>query len=178
VLIDQGEPELALFIIRIGGADPDDRTPVELPRDPHLAVVEADRINIRRAFGGGSVHFLPSSVFDKLRNYVKAAQANRPDPARFQFVVEVRASAEVQNGTTRVVVSGLRVQMFDTRAGTRSKAEDVRFDGGPFLRPVVVNQQGVRLVRPWSEAQQLDSARYVKQVEGIVQRLLQGAQGR
>jgi hypothetical protein len=65
--------------------------------------------------------------------------------------------------------------MEDRVAGTVSAPVDVPFQGGPFLRPVVVSPQGPRLIRPFDEAQGLDAARYVRQVENVVQGMLQRA---
>ncbi|MBX3471876.1 MAG: hypothetical protein KF878_33895, partial [Planctomycetes bacterium] len=168
VLVDQGNPELAGFILRIGGVESGDAGRAELPRDPHVAVVEADRVNVRQAFGG-VVNFLPTRAFDRLRAYV------RSQGDRYRFIVDVRSEVVTRGVHPQVFATGLRVRMEDRQAGTVSAPVDIPFQGGPYLRPVVVSPQGPRLVRPFDEAQGLDAARYVKQVEAAVQNLLQRA---
>jgi len=165
VLLDQGHPELARFVLRAGGLDPDARVAVELPRDPHLQVVEAQATVVRHALGG-EVQFLPTRVFDALREQVAAAGD------RLRFTVEVRSRVEREDGQVRVYADGLWLRMEDTVARTLAPPWKLEFEGGPYLRTVSVDPQGRKTIRPFDEAHGLTPALYVRRLADEVRRRL------
>ena len=167
VLVDQGYPELAGFILRVGGVEEAGPARGELPRDPFVTVVETEQAYARQVFG--RVHFLPTLAFDRLREYV------RSQTDKLAFVIEVRSEIEQTGIHPQMYVRELRVRMENRTAGTWSPPEVVKLEGGRFLRPVSVDPQGRRVVRPWDQSHGLDPKPAIKQVEGIVQRMVRDA---
>ena len=168
ILVEQGYPELAGFMRRIGGVDPHDDFRRSLPRDPHLVLLEADVVVIRRAFGG-VVRFQSTTAFDTLRRWIESQKV------RWRFRIEVRSHV-VPGLHPQVYATGLRVRLEDPAAGTRTAWTDVAFKDR-YLRPVVVDSQGRRLVRSFDRAHRFDGATVIKKVEGIVQSMVQRAKG-
>ncbi len=171
ILRDEGRYELADFLLRIGGVEGGAQaTAPELPADPHLVVVEADKVNVRRAFGG-VVRFQPTRVFDALRAQVRA----RGDD-RFRVVIQVRSEPTASIPPV-IQARGLWVRVEDKVANTISRTEKVEFQGGPFMRLVTVDAHG-RIVAPWERSRDLSAQRYIAEVEAVVKRLLAEAGAR
>jgi serine/threonine protein kinase len=169
ILREEGRYELADFLLRIGGVT--DGAPAQapaLPSDPHLVIVEADKVNIRRAFGG-VVRFQTTRVFDGLRAHVRERSGGR-----FRVVLQVRSEATVSLPPL-VHAKGVWVRVEDKVASTLSRTERVDFEGGPFVRQVTVDAQG-RIVAAWERARDLPAQRYIDAIEAAAKRLLAEAE--
>ncbi len=166
ILLEQGYPELSQFILRIGGVDDAGRTAAELPRDPHLAVIEASRVNVQRAYGG-VVRFQPTKAFDVLREWIK-----RLPQHRYQVLIEVRSQVVNRGAHPEVTAEGLWVRIVDLRTKTQRPPIQINFVGGPYQRRVSVDSQGRRLVGPFDMSIGLDAKTYVRQVEQAVYAVL------
>jgi serine/threonine protein kinase len=160
ILRDEGQYELAELVLRFAGTGVTEVVgPADLPTDPHLVVVEADRINVRRAFGG-VVRFQATRAFDRLRERVRA----RGD--RFRVVIQVRSEPTATLPPT-IVCRALWVRIEDKVANTVSPMIKVDLLGGPYTRLVTVDSRG-RIVAPFDRAMHLDAASCVAQVETAV----------
>ncbi|MBX3471259.1 MAG: protein kinase [Planctomycetes bacterium] len=170
VLRDDGQHALSEFVLRFGGLEPGVRVgPADLPADPHLAVVEADRVHVRRAFGG-QVRFLPTRAFDPLRERVRA----RGDRWRVSVLVRSSPTASIPPALHCL---GLWVRLEDRLARTISPTARIDFSGGPYARLVTVDAGG-RSVAPFERSRGLDAAPYVARVEEVVMRLIDEAEAR
>ena len=163
ILVEQGLPELADFVRRLGGLSADDSTPP--PRDPHLVVVEASAVNLRSAFGSAVV-FQPTRVFRPLRERVQAAGE------RYRVTLEVRSRVVAETRTPKVYLEGIWVTLEDLERKTRLRLGAVRFEGGPFERIVQVDSRGRRVVRPFDQSRGFDAGPVIRQVEELVLRAL------
>ena len=71
ILRDNDQGEQADLILRLNGLEDAPVARVQLPEDPFLVIEEAERVSIRRAFGG-TVRFEPTDKsFSRLRAWVK-----------------------------------------------------------------------------------------------------------
>ncbi|MBX3470372.1 MAG: protein kinase [Planctomycetes bacterium] len=171
ILREEGRYELADFLLRMSGVEAGAAAaPPELPADPHLVVVEADKVNIRRAYGG-VVRFQATRVFDPLREQVRARGGGR-----YRVVIQVR-SEPTASIPPLVHAKGLWVRLEDKVANTISRTERVDFQGGPFARLVTVDAHG-RIVAAWERSRDLPAQRYIAEVEAVVRRLLAEVEGR
>ncbi|MCO5165115.1 MAG: protein kinase [Planctomycetes bacterium] len=171
ILREEGRYELADFLLRMSGVEAGAAAAApELPADPHLVVVEADKVNIRRAFGG-VVRFQATRVFDPLREQVRARGGGR-----YRVVIQVRSEPTASIPPV-VHAKGLWVRLEDKVANTISRMERVDFQGGPFARLVTVDAHG-RIVAAWERSRDLPAQRYVAEVEAVVRRLLAEVEGR
>jgi len=168
ILRDQGNSELADYLLRFSRVDEDPSVRVELPQDPHLVVVEASKVTIRRAFGG-AVRFEPnrSRVFDRLREYVAARGE------RYRVVVQVR-SRVTNDIPPQVYATGLWVHLEDREAKTVSAPVKIDFAGGPHAREVHMDSTGP-VVGSFLEARGLEAERYLERVSAAVRELVRDA---
>ncbi|MCO5171419.1 MAG: protein kinase [Planctomycetes bacterium] len=170
VLRDDGQHALSEFVLRFGGLEAGVRVgPADLPTDPHLAVIEADRVSVRRAFGG-NVRFLPTRAFDGLRERVRA----RGDRWRVTVLVRSEPTASIPPA---LHCRGLWVRLEDRQARTISPTVRVDFSGGPYPRLITVDAGG-RAVAPFERSRGLDGAAYVARVEEAVMALIDEAEAR
>jgi serine/threonine protein kinase len=160
ILIEQGLPELAGFVRRLGGLDADDRT--SPPVDPHLAVIEASAVNLRQAFGS-AVLFQPTRVFRGLREEVK-----RLGGERYRVRLEIRSRIDTSKRTPVVYLEGIWILLEDQSRKTRKRLGPVRFEGGPYVRIVQVDSRGRRVVRPFEQSRGFDVRPAVRRVEALV----------
>lgn len=160
ILIEQGLPELAGFVRRLGGLKADDRTPP--PRDPHLVVIEASAVNLRRAFGS-AVLFQPTRAFRDLRG-----QIQRTSGDRYRVSLEIRSRIDSSGRTPIVYAEGVWILLEDLRRKTRQRLGPVRFEGGPYVRIVQVDSRGRRVVRPFDQSRGLDARPAIRKVTGLV----------
>jgi serine/threonine protein kinase len=165
ILIEQGYPELADFVRRIGGVPK--QTVAELPTDPYLVVIEASVVNLRATFNGAPVSFVPTKVFDPLRKQVQAETGER-----VRVRIEVRSRVQKKGLNTEVFIVGLYVSLEDRIKKTRKKVGELPFKGGPYRRIVQSDSRGRRIVRPFDQSRGLDPRPYVKQIEGMVSKAL------
>ncbi len=160
ILRDAGHDELGGFVLRFGGLAAEAPVgPDDLPLDPHLAVVEADRIQVRRAFGG-PVRFEPSRAFDPLRGRVRALGD------RWRVEVQVRSEPTASLPPT-VLCRGLWVRIEDRVTRTVLPTIRIDFDDGPYTRLITVDPRG-RVIQPFERARGLDVAGCVARVEAAV----------
>jgi len=160
ILVEQGLPELAGFVRRLGGLKADDRT--SPPVDPHLAVVEASAVNLRQAFGS-AVLFQPTRVFRGLREEVK-----RQGGDRYRVRLEIRSRIDNSSRTPIVYLEGIWILLEDQARKTRQRLGPVRFEGGPYVRIVQVDSRGRRVVRPFDQSRGFDARPALRKVEALV----------
>ncbi|MGE0706673.1 MAG: protein kinase [Planctomycetota bacterium] len=160
ILIDQGYPELAGFVRRIGGV-PDD-VGAELPQDPYLVVIEASVVNLRSAFGA-IVLFVPTDAFDALREKVRELTGER-----YRVRIEVRSHVVKKGLNSEVDLEGLWVSLEDREKKTKRTIGEVRFEGGPYHRIVQIDSRGRRIVRAFDQSRGFDARPYVRRVFKMV----------
>ncbi|RMG09560.1 MAG: serine/threonine protein kinase [Planctomycetota bacterium] len=166
VLVDQGHVELSRFILRLARVDPNAADEVELPHDPHLSVIERDRVNIRHAFGGGVVRFEPTHAFDALR-------ATLRESGRFRVEVGIRCEVRRRpRSHPQIFLRGFEIRIEDKRTHTILPAVFIPVDSDDCERAVQIDGQGRRLVRNLEKIAHFDLARYVDRVRSVVEESL------
>jgi len=163
-LFEDGHQELGEFVLRLAGAAREGDVPLDPANDPHVVIVEADRVRIGQAFDG-AVRFQPTRAFDKLREYVRGFGD------RYRVTVQVR-SETTSSTPPQVLAVGLWIRVEDRQSNTVHPTIKVAFEGGPYPRGVTVDPTG-RLVSAFDRAYDLDEERYVAQCEAAVRAILE-----
>jgi tetratricopeptide (TPR) repeat protein len=166
LLFEDGHQELGEFVLRLAGAAREGDVPLDPASDPHVVIVEADKVRIGQAFDG-AVRFQPTRAFDKLREYVRGFGD------RYRVTVQVR-SETTSSTPPQVLAVGLWIRVEDRQSNTVHPTIKVAFEGGPYPRGVTVDPTG-RLVSAFDRAYDLDEERYVSQVEAAVRAILEPA---
>jgi serine/threonine protein kinase/tetratricopeptide (TPR) repeat protein len=163
ILRDHGQTEFAEVILRANGISPETAKPAQVPLDPYLVLEEAERVSIRRAFGG-SVRFEPTDpAFSKLRTWIKA------QGERYRIVIQVKS--KIQKGfPPAILASGVWIRLEDKISKTKSASRRISFSGGPHKRLVRVTARG-RIVLPFTRINVLRQ-RYVPEVAAMARELL------
>jgi serine/threonine protein kinase len=163
VLVDLGYPELAEFVLLIGGADNKlDTAQQALPRDPVLHVVEADKVTARHRFGG-RVFFRPTQAFAALR-----AELARRAP---NLGCTLRIRTEIAGDGGRILRLGIKaveVQVGDRVAGTVRPLVVVPCEDEASVRPVSLDTRGFRVVAPLEQTRDFNLKRLVAAVRQAV----------
>jgi serine/threonine protein kinase len=170
VLVDQGQPELSRFVLRLGGMNPNERVQAKAPRDRHLAVVESSGPSIRQVLGGRHVRFKRTTAFEPIRQWI----ASLGD--RFLVEVELRSQAEREGTLPVVSLVEVWVRLEDRGLGTISPPTKLVLEGGPYRRRLAVDSQDRRIVGGLSETQDLDLPALVEQVRAAAKKLIREAQ--
>ena len=165
ILSEEGQLDLATFVLRFTQVDKPSAAGLELPSDPYVELVEAEREMIRRAFGG-VVHFKGTRAFDGLRTFLRGHQG------RFHVTVQVRSSIS-NTIPPSIEAIGLWVRLKDKKANTISPTIKIAFERG-CVRSVRIDGSR-RIVAPFDAAQPRELAPYVKEVETRVRELVEPA---
>ncbi len=138
-------------------------------REASLVVVESARVQAAQVFGG-AVEFAPSPALQALEALV--AEERRDE---LRLIIEVRSRVLRQQSPPAVELTGVWLRLQDRAAGTVSAPVQIALEGGPFLRPVVLERDGRRRVLPFERSLGLDPRRALDRVEAEVRALLAAA---
>ena len=162
VLVDLGYPELAEFVLLIGGTKKLETGQQALPRDPILHVVEADKVTARHRFGG-RVFFRPTQAFATLR-----AELARRAP-NLSCTLRIRTEIAGDGGRIlRLGIKAIEVQVGDRVAGTVRPMVVVPCEGEGSVRPVSLDTRGFRVVAPLEQTRNFDLKRLLAAVRKAV----------
>ncbi len=163
ILRDHGQTEFAAVILSANGISPETATPAQVPVDAYLVLEEAERVNIRRAFGG-SVRFEPTDpAFVKLRTWIKS------QGERYRIVIQVKS--KIKKGfPPAILATGLWMRLEDKISKTKSASKRITFAGGPHKRLVRVTARG-RIVLPFTRINVLRK-RYVPEAATMAREML------
>ncbi|MGE4142982.1 MAG: protein kinase [Planctomycetota bacterium] len=170
VLIEQGHPELARFIRRVGGLSPDDDREVELPRDRYCGLVETAAVEARRAFGTVVV-FEPGTGLDLIRGWLHQELGER---RRIYVEVSVLSDIDKSGPHPVLLLTGLAVRLHDKDRGTVSPPRRLDLER-PCLRPAKVDGLGRRRIPPFERSQGLPADDLLPRLVKLIQELVREA---
>ena len=172
VLRDEGYDELARVVVLMNGLSAEEaRAPT--PRDPHLVLLEADRVRVREAYLGRAV-FEPTRIFSELRGWVASQGPN------LRVWLELRSRVERGGPHPRVYLDQVRVRVEDRAARVFTPAREIdlaafSLRSGELLRPVRVLPGGRRQVRALERTLDLDVAALRERVAQVTQAMVRDA---
>lgn len=159
VLFDQGYYELADFVLMMAGGIK--LQPTDLPKDPTLDVVEADKALIRHAFGG-RVSFVPTKAFKAVREEL------RQRAPKLQCTLQIRTSIKTKGPIPTLWLTGVEVRIGNPSAGTIRPSVLVSCVEKEAFRPVSQDPRGFRVVGALERTRKFNLPRLVAGVRAAV----------